>query len=261
MNILLLSEATNRIKDFLESENLSVAYVASLPESDNKQFECAKEFYRELGGYELEYFDLTSDSNDFREIRRTHAIHLADAPVPASLRYMRERNFKTFLKDYLYIGGKLIAIGRSTISLATNVSLCREFSEMVPVRSALGMSMFEFEVFPFFKKESNTILRLQTLSTHGRGRLIYGIDADSGIVCGKGEFKVLGNIMKFYQGEHETLQEELEVTLHSAMLTESNEEESLITETQPIPEPIAEYILDEPNRSYGFEEKFAESQL
>ena len=213
MNILMLSEANsvtaNYVRDFLGVENLSVGYVAASTDVSRKKFAAAKEFYVEAGNQELEYFDLDEEFSDstLSELKKMNVLHLGQGSTAHFNRLLKKCNFRRFLGDYLYIGGKVIGEGAGAVVLCPEISICRELVEPVPVSEVSALNFVSFEIFPRYLAECNLDLRLRTLSSQRGGRTIYGIPANSAIELGKNEFRVRGTILKFHAWDAELLHE------------------------------------------------------
>lgn len=226
MNILVISELQDSslaaLRAFLDAERLSLGYLAGSTELARKAFSKTKALLAENGSYEVDYYDLDRNfsAETYAELKRKNALFIAPSDVPLLNLRLRERGFRQFLRDYFYIGGKVIACGKSVTTLCENIDLAREWNEIPRFRAQEGLGYLPYEVYPGFTPDPFINARLATLSTHNGGRRIYALSPEGALHFEKGKVSALGKAWIFFQGEMQEMGIPMAHVVHNEVLEE-----------------------------------------
>lgn len=176
-----------------------VGYIPS--ESDTKRRYVSKiqDRYADLGISDLRYFDLGDeyDSSELPKLLECDAIHLSGGDPFPFLSAVKDRGFRTHLKQYLESGGLLIGVSAGAMILSRSLGLADE--DAAPSKrkhNAPALKFFDFEFYPHFQGDEQTSCEL-THYAKAHKTDVYACDDNGGIFLRDGNIALLGPVVLF----------------------------------------------------------------
>ena len=129
----------------LADSSLQIGYIPSASDTTRRYFQRVQEHYRDLGLYDVEYFDLGTEfsaepnSEALSRLLSCAVVHLSGGDTTEFLALLQRRNFLSVLRRYVNNGGILLGVSAGAMLMCPDIGLCRYFVQSkAQIRKGVG---------------------------------------------------------------------------------------------------------------------------
>ncbi|MFC1787907.1 Type 1 glutamine amidotransferase-like domain-containing protein [Patescibacteria group bacterium] len=181
-----------------------ISYISSQTDPNREYFKQTAKWYKEFGVNDFTYFDFDQeyDENKLDDLLSADAIFLSGGNTFYFLDSLKQKNFLSKLRDFVFNGGILIGLSAGSIIMSEDISMASgpEGDEnTVGLDDLSSLGLIDFYFYPHFDQTNqSTIKYLKEFSK--KNKTIYACTDGSGILIEDEKLKFIGKIFKFEKG-------------------------------------------------------------